>query len=371
MKLRTRFTAMALGALLCTGSLAGCGPAADQVEDNGSVTGTAAVSDSEYPNLEAVNVSDYLTAQDISEFIPKECNLSGTKEDGTPWTIAWLDSDASDESMAYMDKCMKDVAKESGCEVISYDAQSDPQKQVDHVNNAINQGVDAIIINPVDTTSTISAMKKAMDSDILVIDVQNPVDDETAYDYYEGPDDMLAGQLAASMLIEACPDGGKVCMIEGMPGSAAEIKRKTSFMGVIQNYDQFDVVDIQACNNWSTAEAMNIMESDLAKYDDIVGVFTHFDLATLTAIQAAENLDRADGIKFVSVDGTQGALDKISEGGCFTGTAFQDFTLNSQVQMYMALAVLNGDGDKIEKYVMPNYVAATVDNASTLTAGWG
>lgn len=371
MKIKRRLTALAITSAMCLGAIVGCSPAADQAAV-GTGSGEAASSGSDYESLEVVNVADYREIPAVEDYIPTDCNISGTKEDGTAWKLAWLNPDSSDESMAYMNKCMKQVCEEAGCELISYDAQSDSQKQVDHINNAINQGVDAIIINPVDNTSTISALKKAKEQGILVVAAQNILDDEDAQDYYVGPDDTLAGRLAASMLIEALPDGGKVCCVEGMPGSTAQINRTKGFMGVMQNYDQFEVIDRQGCNNWSTAEAMNIMESDLSKETDIAAVYGHFDLATLTCIQAAQNVGRDGDIIFVSVDGTDSALAKIAEdGSCFYGTAFQDFMQMSVIQTDVALAALNGDGDELDKIIMPNYVAVTSENASELTAGWG
>ena len=58
-------------------------------------------------------------------------------------------------------------------------------------------------------------MKKAKDAGMVVLNVQNTVTDEESYDYYVGPDDTAAARQAASLLMNALPDGGKIVMVEG------------------------------------------------------------------------------------------------------------------------------------------------------------
>lgn len=378
MKLR-RLIAMMM--VLAMFALSGCAPAAsDAAKSNTAETSqtpsesqaadAAAAPAGEYESLDTVDIAAFKNAPVISDYVPEDCNLSGTKADGTKWKIAWCSPDDADESMAYMTQLHKQIAEEYGFELICFDAQSDVQKQTDHINNAVTQGCDAVIVNPIDASALSIPMKKAKDAGLLVINSQNLVNDPEAYDHYVGPDDLAAGQMAASMLMEALPDGGKIVMIDGMMGSTAQINRTAGFRGVMQNYPEYEILEEQTAN-WSTTDAMNVMEAYLAKYPEIDAVFSHFDLATLAAIQSTENVSRADKIKFFSVDGTQGALDAIAEGSCFYGTCMQDFYTNSEIQIFVALAHLNGDGEKLAKDIFPPYICIEADNAANFTAGWG
>ncbi len=379
MKLKKWIAIAVMAGLLGT---AGCTPAAQDsgtpsASGSGAADGSAAGSSAssaanteKYPSLEVLDVNEYKTATKASDLFPDDINVSGTKPDGSKWKIAWLCPDMADESNAYQTKLSREVAERYGFELIEFDAQSDPQKQTDHVNQAITQGCDAIAISPVDANALIESMKAARQKGMLVVDCQQPVTDPEAYDVYCGPNDTLAGQQSASALTQLLPDGGKVVVIEGFPGSAAQINRDAGFLGVIQNLSQFEVLEVQSAN-WSTADAMNIMESYMSKYKEIDAVFGHFDLATLAAIQAAQNVGRADDIIFVSVDGTQGALDEIAKGGCFKMTSMQDFKLNTDVQYMAALAHLNGEGDRFDKMCYTYNVIIEQDNAKDFEAGWG
>ena len=378
MKLRRLIAMMMVLALF---ALAGCAPAASDTAVSDTAATTPAASDAAasseaaktsdtFENLDALNIADFKEAPVISDYIPEDCNLSGTKEDGTKWKIAWCNSDESDESMAYMTQLHKALEAEYGFELICFDAQSDVQKQTDHINNAITQGCDAVIVNPIDAAALSIPMKKAKDAGLVVINSQNRVNDTEAYDHYVGPNDIAAGQQAASMLMEALPEGGKIVMIDGMMGSTCQINRTAGFRGVLQSHPEYEILEEQTAN-WSTTEAMNVMESYLSKYSEIDAVFGQFDLATLAAIQSTENVGRADKIKFFSVDGTQGALDFIAKGGCFYGTSMQDFYTNTTIQVFAALAHLNGDAAKLEKEIETANICIEADNASNFTAGWG
>lgn len=376
MKLRKWIAITTVLALL---GMVGCSPAADTPAATGdssgatsssATTGDPANSTAAAGTLEALKTADYKAVHKIEDMIPADANLSGKKADGTPWKIGWSSMNNAQESMAYMTSIMEDMAKEYGFELITFDGQNDPQKQTSDVNSAITQGCDALIIAPIDPSSQNPVMKRAMDQGILVINVQNVVDDSICYDMYVGPDDVQAGQLAASYLIENMPEGGKVVTIDGNPGETCQINRAKGFAGVMAGYPQFEILEEQSAQAWSTAEAMSLMESYMSKYPKIDAVYCHWDIGAAAAIQAAETAGRADQMVFLGVDGVQDALNAIATGGPFKSTSLQDFELASTAQTMATLACLNGDRDKLEKDLYVDFVCITKDNASNFSVGW-
>lgn len=365
---------IAITTVLAMLGMTGCTPAADQsATDDPKGSDAAASTDNKPVNgdvLEALSTADFKTVEKVEELVPEGVNLSGTKEDGTPWKIGWSSMNNAQESMAYMTSIMEKMAAEYGFELITFDGQNDPQKQTSDVNSAITQGCDALIIAPIDPSSQNPVMKRAMDQGLLVINVQNVVDDASCYDMYVGPDDVQAGQLAASYLIENLPEGGNVVMIEGNPGETCQINRAKGFNGVMAGHPEFKMLESQAAQAWSTAEAMNIMDSFMSKYPEIDAVYCHWDIGVAAAMQAAEAAGRADDIIFLGVDGVQAALDAIKSGGPFKSTALQDFDLASTAQTMATLACLNGDGDKLQKDLYVDFVCITQGNASDFEVGW-
>lgn len=365
---------IAITMVLALLGMTGCAPAADPSgtaePTDGKTAETASGNAPSSDVLETLNTADFKAVEKVEELIPADVNLSGKKEDGTPWKIGWSSLNNAQESMAYMTSIMEKMADEYGFEMITFDGQNDPQKQTSDVNSAITQGCDALIIAPIDPSSQNAVMKRAMEQGLLVINVQNVVDDASCYDMYVGPDDVQAGQLAASYLIEHMPEGGKVVTIDGNPGETCQINRAKGFNGVMQAHPAFEILEEQAAQAWSTAEAMGIMESYMSKYPEIDAVYCHWDIGVAAAMQAAETAGRADEMIFMGVDGVQAALDAIKTGGPFKTTALQDFELASTVQTMAALASLNGDGDKLSEDIFVDFVCITEENAGNFNVDW-
>ena len=110
--------------------------------------------------LEPVDIKEYGVAPKITDFVPEDADTSGTKEDGTPWKIAWSSLSNAEESLAHMTELMEGMSEEMGFELVTFDAQADPQKQTSDINNAISQGCDALIVAPIDASSQNSVMKR-------------------------------------------------------------------------------------------------------------------------------------------------------------------------------------------------------------------
>ena len=52
--------------------------------------------------LEPVDIKEYGVAPEVTDFVPEDADTSGTKEDGTPWKIAWSSLSNAEESLAHM-----------------------------------------------------------------------------------------------------------------------------------------------------------------------------------------------------------------------------------------------------------------------------
>jgi len=76
---------------------------------------------------------------------------------------------------------MEKAAKEMGIELIVADAGGDAIKHVDHINNFIAQGVDVILISPVDQEAPRDVVKKAQDAGIPVISMNQQVKGSSAF----------------------------------------------------------------------------------------------------------------------------------------------------------------------------------------------
>jgi ribose transport system substrate-binding protein len=120
------------------------------------------------PKISLVGVRDdaALTSRaDINKAWPKTPKADGTL------TIGWSEiAMANPWFVAVKDSAIKEAAAK-GYTLNFLIAEGDPVKQSQHIDTFITQGVDAIVIDPVDTTAVILDIQRAVDAGIPVIAV--------------------------------------------------------------------------------------------------------------------------------------------------------------------------------------------------------
>ena len=80
-------------------------------------------------------------------------------------------------------EAMTEKAKELGVQIQFVEAQGDIGKQLDQIQTFISQGIDAIIVNPVDTTATPKMTKLVTEAGIPLVYVNLQPAEETLPKY--------------------------------------------------------------------------------------------------------------------------------------------------------------------------------------------
>lgn len=241
--------------------------------------------------------------------------------------IALLMADLGNPFFHVLSDSVEARGEELGYEVLTYDGQNDASKQPSQVEDALQKGVDAIIINPADESSTANALKEAIDQGIPVVTVDRSVDVDGVLSYLV-TDNTKGGELVGKWLEEALPEGGNVIHIEGVMGTAPQRERGSGFLSVIDpnenSESKFTILDT-VVGDFSMAPAEAAMSDMLSKHDDIDVVFAQNDTMAVGVVRAIETAGREDdGIIVLGFDGAQEAYDLIEEGK-MSATAVQDF----------------------------------------------
>lgn len=100
------------------------------------------------------------------------------------YSIYWLS-----EFTTLMTEAMQEKADAEGIKLIVLDAQWDAVTQLDHVQNFINQGVDAIIVGAADVYSMVQGVEMANAAGIPFVGVNMRIPTDKI-DAYAGPDDV-------------------------------------------------------------------------------------------------------------------------------------------------------------------------------------
>lgn len=280
-------------------------------------------------------------------------NDGGDKSEGGK--IALLMADLGNPFFHVLSDSVEERGKELGYEVLVYDGQNEASNQPSQVEDALQKGVDAIIINPADESSTVNALKEAIDKGIPVVTVDRSVDVEGVLSYLV-TDNTKGGELVGEWLVDALPEGGNVIHMEGVMGTAPQRERGGGFLSVIdpkENADsKFTILDT-VVGDFSMAPAEAAMSDMLSKHDDIDVVFAQNDTMAVGVVRAIETAGRSDdGIIVLGFDGAQEAYDLIEEGK-MSATAVQDFKFIGAEAVNYVDAFLK-DGSKPEPEVLVN-----------------
>ncbi|EKF42140.1 ribose ABC transporter ribose-binding protein [Nitratireductor indicus C115] len=187
---------------------------------------------------------------------------------GSEWRTQMIE-EAQAAAAAWKDKGVN-------VEVVVQSANVDVPGQIAHVRNFINEGVDAIIINPNSPTAFDPVFAQAKEAGILVISTDAEVSSPDAV--YVGIDQKAWGAAGAEWLAKALDGKGNVVAINGVAGHPANEMRVAGYREVFANYPDIKVVN-EVNANWDQAQGQQAMQNLLATYPDIKGVWVQDGMA--------------------------------------------------------------------------------------------
>ncbi|MDN3448693.1 ribose ABC transporter substrate-binding protein RbsB [Planococcus sp. APC 3906] len=227
-------------------------------------------------------------------------------------------------------------AEELGAELSVVDAQDNASKQASDVEDLIQQGVDLIMINPVDSEAVTAAVESANSAGIPVITVDRSAAGGEVVSHIAS-DNVAGGEMAGEFLVSLVGEGALVAELEGVPGSSAARERGEGFNKIAA--DSLEVAAKQTAN-FNRSEGLTVMENILQSNPDITGVFAHNDEMALGALEAIEAAGK--DITVVGFDATDDAVKAVEEGR-LAGTIAQKPQLIGEMAVDAAVKSLNGE----------------------------
>jgi len=245
-----------------------------------------------------------------------------------------------------------------GVELIVVDAQDDSASEATNIEDLIQRGVSALLINPTDAAAIVPSVQKANDAGIPVFTVDRGADGGVVISHIAS-DNVAGGAAAAEFLCEALDGSGKVVELEGIAGTSAARDRGQGFNDYMsQECSGVEIIARQTAN-FNRAEGLTVYENILQAQPEIDGTFAHNDEMILGAIEAAEAAGRADAIIFVGFDAVDDALQAIRDGK-LAATIAQQPALMGQLGVDIALRFLGGE--QVGDYIPVDLSLVTPEN---------
>ncbi|MCC6517932.1 MAG: sugar ABC transporter substrate-binding protein [Tabrizicola sp.] len=276
--------------------------------------------------------------------------------DGIGVSMALFD----DNFLTVLRNGIQSQADSAGLKVQIEDAQNDVAKQLDQINNFIASGVDAIIVNPVDTSATQAMSDAAAAANIPLVYVnRQPINVDTLPDNqaFVASNEVDSGTLETIALCDNWAGEGKtevnVYVLQGELSNQAAVQRTQDIYDVIEADKckvKVNVIDQQTAN-WSRDQAQNLMTNWLSTGAAFDGVISNNDEMAIGAIQAmkAAGIDMAT-VQVGGVDATQDALAAM-QAGDLDVTVFQNAAAQGGGALDAAVKLAKGEAVDQKVYV--------------------
>jgi ribose transport system substrate-binding protein len=207
------------------------------------------------------------------------------------FTIGVSNGFISSEWRTQMLQNMEDVAASYGeqginIELVVESANVDVQGQIQQIQNLVNRGVDAIIINPNDQAALNLALEDAVAQGIVVVAVDQEISAQGVYNVAINQKEWAAE--SARWLAETLGGEGNIILIEGFVGHPANEARMEGVEEVLAEYPNIQVVGRES-GSWDQATAQQVVSDLFASIPDIDAVWTQDGMAqgVWTAVRTA------------------------------------------------------------------------------------
>lgn len=145
----------------------------------------------------------------------------------------------------------------------------DVPAQISAINNFIDSGYDAIVVNAQNPTAFGPVIKRAKEAGVVLVAFDNILDTEDAINV--NVDQKGLGVLWANWLIKHLPDGGKILEVRGVPGTSVDTDRHNGIHETFQTTGKtWDVVEV--LGKWDDPTAQKATADAIAVHKAFDGI---------------------------------------------------------------------------------------------------
>jgi D-xylose transport system substrate-binding protein len=233
---------------------------------------------------------------------------------------------------------MQEECKAQGAECVVQWANDDATAQVSQVENLLSQGVDALVVVPVNGEAGKALVAAAHNQGVPVVDHDEFV---PGSDFFVTRDNEAVGRAQAERALEFAPTGNWA-IIKGDPGNPVAQEIDTGYKEVLEDAD-INVVYNQFTKNWDPAVAQTTAEGVLSANNDNIDVFLVSNDGMATGVVQALRSRNLGGAVYVSGLDADVANLQLIKDGLQTMTVWTDLELWSSEAIKAAVALANGE----------------------------
>lgn len=286
-------------------------------------------------------------------------------------TICFSFQDLETEFWVAGHLAITETLREQGIEVLEYNANENPDRQLEQVRDCIAQGVDGIIIIPQDGDSAVTIINEAQAADTPIAVFNRPPNDRSR-GITVVADNVSATEQAVEFIAQKAltkweTTGEPIIplIVVGALQDTNAIGRREGFFNVITRYNErypgMFATPIEVASEWDAATALANLEAAITANPDVDFLYTSSDFLFPTIRSVLEPrgkwvpMGEPGHVLMAGLDGDATAC-MLIEQGLVDATGVQNLFLEAELTMNRLLAAIEaGDTQPNEVLLDPGF----------------
>jgi len=195
--------------------------------------------------------------------------------------------------------------------------ETDTAGQIDIINQMIIAKVDALVIAPADSKALVSAIKKARDRGIVVVNIDNQLDPDVLKSKgldvpFVGPNNRQGAREVGEYLATKLQAGDEVGIIEGVSTTTNAQMRTAGFKDAMTAAGM-KIVPVQS-GNWEIDGGNKVAAGMLSEYPNLKAILAGNDSMALGAVSAIRAAGKAGKVQVVGYDNIDAIKPMLKDG---------------------------------------------------------
>ena len=241
--------------------------------------------------------------------------------------------------------------------------EDDREQQIQVVEGFISQGVNGIVLAPLDNKALVRPVEEAKKAGIPTVIIDSGLDSDQITSF-AATDNRKGGNMAAERLGQLLGGKGKVIMLRYLEGSASTTDREEGFLEVMRS--KFPDIELISTDQYAGAtrdSAKRTAENLLQRYgEQVTGVYASNEPATTGMLLALQDRSLAGKVTFVGFDSSPQFVDAMKNNQMQGIVVQNPFAIGELGVKAMVDSLL---GKPVEKRVDTGVMMITPDNMNS------
>ena len=259
-------------------------------------------------------------------------------------TVAVLTKAQNAEFWDTVELGANNAGEELGLKIV-YEAtptEADIDRQIEMIDSLIDDGVNAIVVAPLDTEKLNNSLREAVKNEIPVLTIDSTVNYTEVLSEI-GTQNLSAGEIAATKMASLINSSGSVAIIvHGDDSIITAHDRKQGFVDKIESvYSGISVVATENCNS-DKDKAKEITKKVLKNNPSLSGIYATNEVTAVGVCEAIEELGLTGKVRVIGFDSSNTEIDYLKKG-VLSGMIVQDPYLFGYLGVRNAYKAIKGE----------------------------